>query len=68
VVGFVGGKTANGYAVTASVDTGEGPLEEIFRDLDQKNPRQLLLRVDAADYYPTFGDDSEIIDRPPTSG
>lgn len=68
IAGFIDGKTASGYAVTASVDTGEGPLEDIFRDLDEKDPRQLLLRVDPSDYYPTFGDDSEIIDRTPTSG
>lgn len=68
LAGFIDGKTASGYSVTASVDTGEGPLDDLFRDLDEKDPRQLLLRVDPADYYPTFGDDSEIIDRTPTSG
>ena len=68
LAGFVDGRTATGYEITASVDTGEGPLEDIFRDLDEKDPRQLLLRVDPDDYYPTFGDDSEIVDLTPTSG
>ncbi|SEN73436.1 Outer membrane protein beta-barrel domain-containing protein [Loktanella fryxellensis] len=68
LAGFVNGRTATGYEVTASVDTGEGPLDTLIRDLDEKDPRQLLLRVDPADDYPTFGDDSEIVDLTPTSG
>ncbi|WP_056037574.1 hypothetical protein [Loktanella sp. 3ANDIMAR09] len=68
IAGFINGRTATGYEVTASVDTGEGPLEDLLRDLDEKDPRQLLLRVDPDDYYPTFGDDAEILDLTPTSG
>ncbi|MCB5200841.1 hypothetical protein LGQ03_16510 [Loktanella sp. TSTF-M6] len=68
LAGFINGRTASGYEITASVDTGEGPLEDLLRDLDEKDPRQLLLRIDPDDYYPTFGDDAEILDLTPTSG
>ncbi len=68
VAGFFDGKTANGTRITGSVDTGEGDLDQIFRRLDERDPRQLLLRVDPADLYPTYGDDSTIEDRTPTSG
>ncbi len=65
---YVDGRTENGVELTASVDTQEGDLDEIFRDLDEKDPRQLLLRVDPSDLYPTYGDDSELLDNTPTSG
>ena len=68
VAGFFDGKSANGTRITGSVDTGEGDLDQIFRRLDERDPRQLLLRVDPADLYPTYGDDSTIEDRTPTSG
>ena len=65
---YVDGKTDGGTRFTASVDTGEGDLDEIFRNLDQRDPRSLLLRVDPGDLYPTYGDDSTIEDRTPTAG
>lgn len=68
IAGYIEGRTAGGIEVTASVDTGEEDLEDIFRNLDEKDPRQLMLRVDPDDLYPTYGDDSEVEDRTPTSG
>ena len=65
---FADGKLDNGTRITASADTGEGPLDEIFRDLGDRDPRSLLARVDARDLYPTFGDDSTSEDRTPTAG
>ena len=65
---YVDGITADGVQITGSLDTGEGDLDQIFRGLDERDPRQLLLRVDPEDLYPTFGDDSTIEDRTPTSG
>ncbi|SEV91196.1 hypothetical protein SAMN04488515_0191 [Cognatiyoonia koreensis] len=66
--GFVNGKTAEGVRIIGSLDTGEGDLEDIFRDLDKRDPRQLLLRVDPDDLYPTYGDDSTSEDLTPTEG
>lgn len=68
VAGYIDGRTEDGIEVAASIDTGEGDLGDIFRDLDEKDPRQLLLRVDPDDLYPTYGDDSTLVDNTPTSG
>ncbi len=68
IAGYVDGRTEGGVEITASIDTQEGDLDQIFRNLDEKDPRQLLLRVDPSDLYPTYGDDSEIVDNTPTSG
>ncbi len=65
---YVDGRTDNGLLVTGSLDTGEGPLDEIFRELDEKDPATLLGRVDPNDLYPTYGDDSTIVDNTPTDG
>lgn len=65
---FVRGETNGGVEITSSLDTGEGPLEEIFQRLDEKDPRSTLLRIDPEDGYPTYGDDSTIEDTTPTSG
>lgn len=65
---YTKGKTGNGWEITASADTGEDELSEIFRNLDKKDPRHLLLRLDSDKAYPVYGDDSTIIEDAPTSG
>ena len=65
---FADGVTDAGLKITASADSGEGPIRDIFRRFDDKNPRELLLRVDPRDLYPTYGDDSTLEDRTPSSG
>ncbi len=65
---YVDGKTTSGLTVTASADTGEGDVDQIFRQFDEKDPRNLLLRIDPDDLYPTYGDDSTAVDNTPTSG
>ncbi len=65
---YADGKTQNGIRITASIDTGEGKLDEIFRDLGERDPRTLLTRIDPRDLYPTYGDDSTSEDRTPTAG
>ena len=62
------GQTQRGYTITGSIDTGEGPLEDAFRRLNDKDPRQVLLRLDPEDLYQTYGDDSSAYDDAPTSG
>ncbi|NJM82337.1 MAG: hypothetical protein HC844_07450 [Tabrizicola sp.] len=62
--GIVNGKTR----VTASVDTGEDELDALFDDVLTKDPRAVLDRVDPDKLYPTYGDDSAIIEDAPTSG
>ncbi|MBI1495068.1 TonB-dependent receptor [Rhodobacteraceae bacterium MYP1-1] len=68
LAGYVDGRTENGVQITASLDTGHGDLKDIFRRLQDKDPRQLAQRVDPRDLYPTYGDDSTSVDNTPTSG
>lgn len=68
LAGYVDGKTASGYRITGSIDTGEDELDELFERLDEKDPRAVLRRIGAEDGPLTFGDDSQIVDNTPTSG
>ncbi|WP_298258136.1 hypothetical protein [uncultured Litoreibacter sp.] len=65
---YTKGKTGNGWQITASADTGEEDLSDIFRNIDKKDPRHLLLRLDSDKAYPVYGDDSTIEEDAPTSG
>ncbi len=65
---YVKGNTQSGFQITSSLDTGEGELEDVFRRLDEKDPRHVLQRLDPEDVYPTYGDDSSAYDDTPTSG
>ncbi len=68
LAGYITGTTARGYRYAASVDTGNGPLDEVFQRLDEKDPRRVIQRLDPDDVYPTYGDDSSSYDDAPTSG
>ncbi|HKX43716.1 MAG TPA: OmpA family protein, partial [Burkholderiaceae bacterium] len=56
------------WTLTASLDTEERPLKELFRNLDRKDPTSLFRRVDPVDSWGTFGDDSTSIEDAPTQG
>ena len=62
------GKTQSGWNITASADTGEDDLDNLFRSFDEKDPRHLLLRLDSDKAYPVYGDDSTLEEDAPTSG
>jgi hypothetical protein len=62
--GVVNGTTR----VTVAGDSGEGELDELFDDVLTKDPRDVLNRVDPDTLYPTYGDDSTIVEDAPTSG
>lgn len=68
LAGYAKGTTAGGYTITGSIDTGEGPIEDAFRRLGDKDPRRLIERMDPSNLYPTYGDDSTSYDDAPTSG
>ena len=68
LAGYAKGHTAGGYTVTGSIDTREGDLKDLFRDLDEKNPDATLRQIDPDVVYPTFGDDSTAFEDAPTSG
>ena len=65
---YVKGKIQGRYLLTASADTGEGRLQDIFKGLDAKDPRQVLNRINPDDYYPVYGDGSSSVEDAPTRG
>ena len=65
---FVDGKFGDKWRLTASADTREGPLEDLFSNFMDKNPDSLFRRIDEDYYYPTFGDDSTVEELAPTMG
>jgi flagellar motor protein MotB len=65
---YTKGKFNNGWSLTASADTGEGPLDDIFSNFIDKSSDALFRRIDPDYHYPTYGDDSTVIEDAPTSG
>ncbi len=65
---YTKGKTASGWTITASADTGEQDIKDLFRDFDRKDPYNVLNRLDPDDAYPVYGDDSTIEQDAPTDG
>jgi hypothetical protein len=54
--------------LTAALDTGESAFKHIFSNLNDKDPAQLLRRLDPSLYYPTYGDDSSTVEDAPSQG
>ncbi len=65
---YTKGKFGDGWKLTASADTREGPFEDLFSNFMEKSPDALFRRIDPDYYYPTFGDDSTVIEDAPTQG
>ncbi len=65
---FVNGKFGDHWRLTASADTREGAIDEIFSNFMKKDPQSLFRRIDPDLYYPTFGDDSTVEELAPTMG
>lgn len=65
---YLKGKVKGEYLITAAMDTGEDRIDRIFKNLDEKDPRQLLRRLDEDRYYPVYGDDSYTKEDAPTQG
>ncbi len=65
---YVKGKVKGDYHITAMADTGEDDIDEIFKQLDDKDPRSLVRRLDSDYYYPEYGDDSTTRETAPTQG
>jgi flagellar motor protein MotB len=61
-------KFQNGWSLTASADTREGPVDELFSNFMDKSPDALFRRMDPDYHYPTFGDDSTVAEDAPTMG
>lgn len=65
---YTKGEFGNGWGLTASADTREGPLDEIFSNFMDKSPEALFRRIDPDRHLPTYGDDSTVEEDAPTSG
>ena len=65
---YAKGTLGKDIRVTASLDTGETLLKDMFSNIDRKDPTQLLRRVDDAYHYPTFGDGSTTVEDAPSQG
>jgi flagellar motor protein MotB len=65
---YVSGKFGEDVKLTASADTREGPVGELFSNFLGKSPDALFRRIDPDYYYPTFGDDSTVEEMAPTMG
>jgi flagellar motor protein MotB len=65
---FVNGKFGEHWKLTASADTREGSVSDLFSNFMDKSPDALFRRIDPDYYYPTFGDDSTVVEMAPTMG
>jgi flagellar motor protein MotB len=65
---YTNGEFGDAWQLISSADTQEGPIDELFSNFIEKDPRALFRRVDPDLAYPTFGDDSTVVENAPTSG
>ena len=65
---FANGKFGEHWKVTASADTREGAVGDLFSNFMDKSPDALFRRIDKDYFYPTFGDDSTVEELAPTMG
>ena len=65
---YLSGKFKEDWKLTASADTREAPIEDLFSNFLDKSPESLFRRIDPDYYYPTFGDDSTVEEMAPTLG
>ncbi|WP_230312514.1 transporter [Paracoccus lichenicola] len=66
--GFLQGVRADGTRLTASVDTRDTELRDIFGHATRRFPDQVLRQIEDRDVWTTTGDDSATEDLAPTSG
>ena len=62
------GQVSQRWRLTASADTGENPLSDLFDNFLRKDSRSLLRRLDPDRHYPVYGDDSVTVEDAPTYG
>jgi hypothetical protein len=65
---YTRGKFGNDWQLTASADTLEGPVEDLFSNFMQKSPDAMFRRIDPDYALPTYGDDSTMEEDAPTLG
>jgi flagellar motor protein MotB len=65
---YLNSKFGEHWHVTASADTREGPVEDLFSNFLDKSPDSLFRRIDPDTHYPTFGDDGVVEEMAATMG
>lgn len=65
---YLKGKIQGRYLLTASMDTTEDDIDNLFSNLSDKDPQSVLRRVDPDRYYPVYGDNSTYVEDAPTQG
>ncbi|HEU0224421.1 MAG TPA: OmpA family protein [Steroidobacteraceae bacterium] len=65
---YVNSKFGEHWRVTASADTREGPVEDLFSNFLHKSPDSLFRRIDPDNHLPTFGDDGTVEEMAATMG
>jgi flagellar motor protein MotB len=65
---YVNGKVRQDWHLTASADTREGPVKDLFSNFLDKSPDSLFRRIDPDYYFPSFGDDGVVEEMAPTIG
>src|SRR5262249_53636272 len=65
---YVNGDVGDHWRLTASADTREGPVKDLFSNFLAKEPGSLFRRIDPDYSYPTFGDDGAVNEMAPTLG
>jgi flagellar motor protein MotB len=65
---YLNGKVRQNWHLTASADTREGPVKDLFSNFLDKSPDSLFRRIDPDYYYPSFGDDGVVEEMAPTMG
>lgn len=65
---YAKGIVGDDVRITGSADTGERLVKDLFSNIDRKDPRQLLRRLNSEQYYPVYGDDSTLVEDAPTQG
>ena len=59
---YLKGKIKGKYLLTAQMDTGTEDIENLFDDFHKKDPQSVFRRLDPDQYYPVYGDDSNLRD------
>ena len=65
---YVNGKFNERWHLTASADTRDEPLYDLFSNFLNKSPDALFRRIDPDYHFPTFGDDGIVEEMAPTLG
>ena len=68
LAGFAQGTLNNGMRITASVDTRDAELKDLFSDFGRKYPDGVLRQIQPEDVFNTYGDESVAENLAPTSG